>query len=429
MDIVVIGAGIVGLASAWLLRQDGHRVTVLDRRGEVGHGASHANGGQLSYRYVAPLADPDVLAKIPAWMLRADAPVRFRPRFDPLQWRWLLDFLKACNGHDKLRSVASLLPLSLHSQSLIHELVERHGLAFDHVRNGKLIVHRDANTFASAHRLLAASPELADEQQALDSDACLALEPALASLRGQIAGGIHTAGEEAGDCLKLCRELAARLGEGSNPVRFAFGEEVSALQVQSGRFVGVCTTGGALHADACVMAGGVEAAALLRPLGVEVPVYPVKGYSLSLPIRDARAVPATSVTDFQRKIVYARLGTQLRVAGMADIVGHDERIAHDRVATLMRETRTLFGAGVDDTLATPWAGLRPATPTGRPIIGRSGIDGLWLNVGHGALGFTLAMGSAALLADRIAGRQPTVPDDEFALDRARPQGWRARRAA
>lgn len=429
MDIVVIGAGIVGLSTAWQLRKDGHRVTVIDRGTEIGGGTSFANGGQLSYRYVAPLADPDVLAKIPAWMLRADAPVRFRPRFDPQQWRWLTSFLLACNARDKLHSVASLLPLSLLSRALIHDLAEDEGVEFDHERSGKLIVHRDSATFDSARRLIESSAELAEEQQALDEAGCLALEPALASLRGAIAGGIYTASEEAGDCFKLCLALAQRLQDGANPVRFALGEAVTGFDLRHGQLHAVRTAGGAIPCDGCVVANGAGAATLLRPLGIRLPIYPVKGYSLSLPVRDAAAVPATSVTDFQRKIVYARLGNQLRVAGMADIVGHDETLAEDRLGTLKRETLSLFGHGVDAAQAVPWSGLRPATPTGRPIIGASGIDGIWLNTGHGALGFTLATGSAALVADRIAGRAPSVPDEAFAVTASAPLGWRHRAAA
>ncbi len=419
MDIVVVGAGIVGLASAWALRRDGHRVTVVDR-GEIAGGASHANGGQLSYRYVAPLADPDVLAKIPGWMLARDAPVRFRPRFDPDQWHWIMGFLQACNGREKACTVASLLPLALLSRALVHELVDGHGLAFDYVKSGKLVVHRDQDEYAAARRLLAAHPALAAEQVALDGDACLEVEPALAALRGRIHGAIHTPGEEAGDCRALCLALADLLTTGENPVRFVLGEAVDALETAGGRVAAVRTARGSIAADAFVLANGVDAPALARPLGMALPIYPVKGYSLDLPVRDATAVPRTSVTDFRRKIVYARLGGRLRVAGMADIVGHDARIDPRRVATLLRETREVFGAGVDLATVTPWAGLRPATPGGRPIIDRGALPNLWLNVGHGALGFTLALGSASVLADRLAGREPAVPHAGFTLAAVMP---------
>ncbi|WP_323001457.1 D-amino acid dehydrogenase [Denitromonas sp.] len=426
MNITVIGAGIVGLATAWFLRQDGHAVTVIDRRGAVGQGTSQANGGQLSYRYIAPLADPDVLPKVPGWMLQADSPIRFQPQFDSAQWRWIAAFMKACNNNDKQRTVAALLPLSLLSQRLVNDWVEREALAFDFRRNGKLVVYRNAAGFRSARALIESRPELASQQHALDRAACLALEPAIAGMGADVAGGIHTPSEEAGDCLKLCQALAERMGEGDNPVRIRLGVSVESLVVGNGRVLAVRTAEGDWPTEACVVAGGVEAAALLRPLGIDIPVYPLKGYSLSLPITDAARVPEISVTDFQRKIVYARLGEHLRVAGMADIVGHDDSLQPDRLATLRRETQQNFGAGVDlDTLA-PWAGLRPATPTGRPLIDATALPNLWLNLGHGALGFTLAAGSGQLIADRIAMRPRAIPDEDFTLARSTPSGWRAR---
>jgi D-amino-acid dehydrogenase len=418
MNIVVIGAGVVGLASAWYLQRDGHEVTVVDRAAGVGKGTSHANGGQLSYRYITPLADPDILAKIPGWLLQSSGPVRFRPRFDPEQWRWLTAFLRACNRDAKLRSVASLLPLSLYSRSLVHELVAEHGLAFDFVRNGKLVLYREPTSYDSARRLLASTPELADDQCALDRDACLALEPSLERIRGDIHGGIHTRSEDAGDCHKLCLALAAQMASGPNPVRFELGQGVTRLERRNGRITSVHTDALRLDTDACVMAAGTASTRLLGDIGVRVPVYPLKGYSISMPLTSGANAPTLNVTDYERKIVYARLGTQLRVAGMADIVGNDESIVARRIKVLIDEARTTFGTWMDHADITPWAGLRPATPSGRPIVDKVGADNLWLNIGHGALGFTLATGCARLLADRLAGRPPAIPHADFLLSAA-----------
>lgn len=418
MNIVVIGAGVVGLASAWYLQQDGHEVTVVDRAASVGMGTSHANGGQLSYRYITPLADPDILGKIPGWLLQSDGPIRFRPRLDPEQWCWLAAFLRACNSNDKLRSVASLLPLSLYSRALVHELVTEHGLEFDFVRNGKLVLYREPGSFGSARRLLDNTPELASDQSALDANACLALEPALERLRGKFHGGIHTRSEDAGDCHKLCLALAAKMATGANPVRFVLGQEITRLERSSGNIAAVHTRDQRFATDVCVMAAGTASTRLLGDLGVRTPVYPLKGYSISVPLTANATAPALNVTDYERKIVYARLGSQLRVAGMADIVGNNERIAPKRIEVLVREVRSTFGTWIDQASISPWTGLRPATPSGRPIVDRAGADNLWLNIGHGALGFTLATGCGHLLADRVAGRTPAIPHAGFLLSSA-----------
>lgn len=425
MEICVIGGGIVGLATAWYLREDGHDVTLVEARPGVGLGTSYANGGQLSYRYIAPLADPQVLAKIPAWMLRADAPVRFKPAFDPEQWRWIAGFLQACNRHDLSYSVAALLPLSLYSKRLVGDLVDSGAFDFEWRRNGKLVVHRSRASFDTARRLLASQPELASEQRALDVAQCMAVEPALARMAPQLAGGIYTPGEEVGDCLSLCQGFERALTDPRRPIRLLVSEPVERLELNAGRFAAVITAQRRIEADACVVASGVHAGDLLRPLDITVPIYPLKGYSISPPVLSPVAVPEVSITDYQRKIVYARIGARLRVAGMADIVGFDESVRPARIETLVSETRENFGDAVDFDDLAAWAGLRPATPTGRPIVGATPIEGLWLNLGQGALGFTLAAGCARVLADRIAGRQPAVPDAPFSLDTAGRRGGSA----
>ena len=282
MNITVIGAGIVGLTTAWYLQRDGHRVTVVDRREHVGLGSV---GGQLSYRYVAPLADPEILARFPAGCCSATPRCASSPASIPPSGSGSCAF-QACNSSDKLRSVAALLPLSLYSQRLIHDLVDKDGFEFDYRQNGKLIIHRQRRSFEAARTLLQKHRELSEFQQALDRDACLALEPSLLRIAERIAGGIHTASEEAGDCYKLCQELAERLARGPSPVCFRLGEAASGFEVAGGGVRAVITSGGPIRGDACVIAGGAEVGRLLAPLGIRVPVFPLKGYSISLPIND-----------------------------------------------------------------------------------------------------------------------------------------------
>lgn len=421
MRVAIVGAGVVGMTTAWRLAGDGHAVTVLERHDGPGEETSFANGGQLSYSYVAPLAGPGVVSKVPGWLLRRDSPMRFRPAADPAQWRWLAAFLRACNAATSEATTRRLLRLAFYSRDLMRAFVEgrdhqgAQGSAFDFARRGKLVVHRDAAAFEAACKLLDYQASLGCEQQALDRDACVALEPALAGIRDDIAGAIYTPSEEVGDCHRFCVALA-RLLQDRPDVSMRFGTRVLGLERQGDRVTGVRTADGLVEADAVVVAGGIGSVPLLRPLGVRPMLWPLKGYSITLPIMDGARAPHISVTDFANKIVYARIGNTLRVAGMADLVRGGPVIDRERVATLAAQTRALFGAvapadGMEDW--QPWAGLRPATPSGLPLVGPSRLPGLWLNIGHGALGFTLAMGSAGLLADRLAGRKPAIDAEDF----------------
>jgi D-amino-acid dehydrogenase len=428
MRVVIVGAGVVGMTTAWRLAQDGHQVTVLERHQGPGEETSFANGGQLSYSYVAPLAGPGVMGKVPGWLLRRDSPMRFRPVADPAQWRWLAAFMRACNAGTSEATTRKLLRLGFYSRDQLQAFVAQHehedsGFGFDFARRGKLVVHRDEAAFASACRLLDYQASLGCEQQALDRDACVALEPALAGIRDEIAGAIYTPSEEVGDCHRFCVSLARLLQPGSRRtgVSLRFGTVVQGLQQQGGRVTGVRTDAGEVPADVVVVAGGIGSVPLLRPLGVRPMLWPLKGYSITVPLASGARAPHVSVTDFANKIVYARIGNTLRVAGMADLVRGGTRIDPERVGTLVAQTRALFDGIVPDlplAQLQPWAGLRPATPDGLPLIGPSRVLGLWLNLGHGALGFTLAMGSAGLLADRLAGRRPALDAADFDAARA-----------
>jgi len=414
MEILVLGAGVIGLSTAYYLNAAAHQVTVVERNTEVGLETSHANGGQLSYSYVAPLAGPGVLTKIPNWLTRDDAPMRFRPSFNAEQWRWCLQFLRACNRRESDRSTRQLLALSFLSRSLMHRLVrEETSLDFDYVRSGKLVLHRDANTYRAAVDQLEFQRTLGCEQQALDRHACIALEPALAPIGEEIAGGIHTSSEDSADCFRLCKGLETLLR--ARGVDFQLGTHVDGLRRSTRGRVQAYARGRPIAAEQIVVALGCASTPLLKSLDIRLPVYPLKGYSLTVPTNATSIAPTVSVTDFARKVVYARLGNSLRVAGMADLSGYSLDLDRNRLATLQRESVSLFPRAGDYAAAVQWAGLRPATPRGTPILGRTPFGNLWLNVGHGALGFTLATGSAQLLSDWISGRPGAIDREMFSL--------------
>jgi D-amino-acid dehydrogenase len=415
MKVIILGAGVAGVASAWYFWRDGHDVTVLERNSGVALETSFANGGQLSYSYVAPLASPSVIPKIPPWLLRRDSPLRFRPELDPDQWRWCLEFLAACNQRTADTTTERLLRLAFYSRDLMHELVDTYPIDFDYVQNGKLVAHTDAKSFESAKRLMDYQRTLGAEQEALDTAAAVALEPALESMAPRMVGAIYTPSEDAGDCFKFCNELARLMTTGANPVTYRFGVEIERLLPMGRRLMGVETSHGVFEADAYVLALGTNAPWLVKPLGIRVPIYPLKGYSLSLPVTDDRGAPKISVTDFKRKVVYARIGDELRVAGMADLAGRRALIDTERVGQLVDEVRHAFPRATDFRTLRPWCGMRPATPKGTPVIGATPHSNLWLNVGHGALGFTLALSTGRVVADLVAGRAPAVSLEGFTL--------------
>ena len=413
--IIVLGAGVVGIAAAWYLWRDGHQVTVLERNTGVGLETSFANGGQLSYSYVAPLASPSVIPKIPPWLLRRDSPLRFRPELDVDQWRWCLEFLAACNQRTADTTTERLLRLAFYSRSLMHDLVAGESIDFDYVQNGKLVVHTQPASFASAVRLMEYQRSLGAEQRALDPKECVAIEPALEHIAPRMAGAIYTPSEDVGDTYKFCNELKRLMESGPNPVAVRFNVEVERLLPWRDRLMGVETNQGVLEADHYVLALGTNAPYLLKPLGIRVPVYPLKGYSLTLPVTDDRGAPRISVTDFKRKVVYARIGDDLRVAGMADLSGKRAEIDAERVDQLVEEVARTFPRATDFSSLRPWCGMRPATPRGTPVIGATPHANLWLDVGHGALGFTLALATGRIVADLAAGRVPAIPLDGFTL--------------
>lgn len=411
---VVIGGGVVGLTTAWALLERGHGVTLIEREADVAQGASRANGGQLSYRYVSPLADAGVPLKALRWLVDPDGPLRFKPEASWAQWAWLVAFLRACRGPVNRRTTARLLALGAYSQASFARLhaEARLGDAIALRSPGKLVVYRKPAEFARA----AARVNGSGAEAALSHDDCVALEPALADTQATLAGGIFTPGEAVADCHAFCTALHARLCQHAR-FRGRLGARVDGFLTDlRGGVSGARTEAGDLTADATILAAGLQSRALAAPLGVQLPLYPLKGYSLTAPITPGlHRPPEVSVTDFERKILYARIGQHLRVAAMADLVGDDLSLDAGRLASLQRSVRATFPHAADYDRATPWAGLRPATPTGAPIVGESGVPGLWLNVGHGALGFTFSFATANIVAELVSGRASPLPLDGLSL--------------
>lgn len=402
MRVCVLGAGIAGLATAYLLQREGHEVTVVDRAAAA-EGASGGNGGQLSYSYVQPLAGPGIWTQLPKLLLSPSSPLKLRPRADPHQWLWGIRFLLACNGARAEATTRELLALAARSRAQFEAMLERERLDCDFSATGKLVLYRGEAAFADARRQLDLQRGLGGAPQAaVTREEALAIEPALAHAQVPIAGAIHTPSECAADCRKVCEALAHRLAQ--QGTRLAFGTTVLGFARQGPRIAALRTDGGDMQADAFVLAAGAASAVLARQLGLHLPVYPLKGYSATFALPGEALAPRVSITDSASKVVFARLGQRLRVAGMAELVGDDGSIPASRIATLRRALHDLFPACDAGEPQSPWTGMRPATPTGLPIVGRParGPANLVLNTGHGALGFTLAFGTALQVRDELA---------------------------
>ena len=402
MKVCVLGAGIVGLACAYELDRQGARVTVVDMA-TSGAGASAGNGAQLSYSYVQPLADASIWGQLPKLLLSSDSPLKIRPQWDVAQWRWGLAFMQACNARASYRTTAKLLHLAALSRAGLDRMRAAHQPDCDFSSTGKLVLYPNAKSFAAAQKQMELQRALGSQQSALNAEETCELEPALATYRQSIAGAIYTASECAVDCLKLCQELERVLR--ARGVQFLLGNAVTALEIRQQRIVAARTATHTIEADQFVLALGSESPRMARSVGLRLPVYPIKGYSMTLDISQvpAHAAPRLNVTDIASKVVFARIGSRLRVAGMAELVGHDRVLRPQAIDSLQRSTRALFPALNAGNAEPPWTGLRPATPTGLPIVGvqAGGPHNLVVNTGHGALGLTLAFGTAQQVAQQL----------------------------
>jgi D-amino-acid dehydrogenase len=392
VNVLVLGAGVVGTSAAWYLRQAGHDVRVLERREGVGLETSFANGGQISADHAAPWAKPGVPLQALKWMLREDAPLLFRLRADPAQWRWALQFLRNCTAERYRDNALRLVRLGRYSRDALRELREETGIQYDRLARGILVLYTGARAFEPGWK----TPE-----------ECVAIEPAVASMRPRLIGGNYIADDESGDAYKFTAELAKLcMAKG---VAFDFGISVESLEIQNQKISGARTTSGrVLKADAYVLALGSYSPLLARPLGIDLPIYPLKGYSVTMPVKNPAAAWTTSLSDDEHKLVLSRFGDRLRIAGTAELNGYNTEINRVRCAAIVKRIEELFPGAGDASQAEFWAGLRPATPTNLPCLGRTKYPNLFLDTGHGTLGWTLACGSGRILADIVSGRRPEV---------------------
>jgi D-amino-acid dehydrogenase len=417
MRIVVLGAGLIGVASAWFLAEDGHEVIVVDRQPGPARETSFANGGQISTSHAEPWANPAAPLKALKWLGREDAPLLWRLRADPAQWAWGLRFLRECTPARTRANIQAILALALDSRARLVALRHALGLEYEQRERGILHFYTDAAEFEHAIPQAALMREFGCERVVKSAAECLAIEPALARSALPIVGGTYTADDESGDAQQFTAGLAGRLA--ARGVCFRYDTPVAAIEVDAGRVGAVRTVQGErLAADAVVLALGSYTPQLLRPLGIGIPVYPAKGYSITIPLGAENQAPVVSLTDDGAKLVFSRLGQRLRVAGTAEFAGYDTTLNPARIDALRRRTQQLFpdldchAPGVES-----WAGLRPATPGNVPLIGMTRVRNLFVNTGHGTLGWTLAVGSGRLLADQVADRPAALDPRPYAVDR------------
>ena len=433
MRVLVLGAGVVGTASAWYLSGAGHDVTVVDRQPGPGLETSFANGGQISVSHAEPWANPGAPAKILKWLAKEDAPLLFRLRADSAQWSWGLRFLRECLPGRTRDNIVQILNLGQYSRAALQALRAETGIRYDHLERGILHFYTSPAEFEAALEPARVMREFGVDRQLKTPAECVALEPALESARERIAGGTYTPTDESGNAHKFTSELARLCA--ARGVTFRFGTRVRALLRAGDRIDGVRVVGAdgqeeTVTAGAYLLALGSYSPLLLRPLGLSIPVYPAKGYSISVLVTHRERAPTVSLTDDEYKLVFSRLGDELRVAGTAELTGYDTRINQVRCESIVRRTAELFPGFGDLSQARFWTGLRPATPGNVPLIGRFALSNLFLNTGHGTLGWTQACGSGRAIADIISGRVPEV-DFRFAglEPPSRPVSSAQRRAA
>jgi D-amino-acid dehydrogenase len=415
MKALVLGSGVVGATTAYYLARAGHEVEVIDRQPESALETSYANAGEISPGYSAPWAAPGIPWKAVKWMFATHAPFAIRPRLDPAMWRWMAQMLGNCTAKAYAVNKGRMVRVAEYSRDALKALRAETGIAYDERQRGTLEVFRDQKQIDGIAKDLAVLDSFGVPYEVLDRAGCVAAEPALGLVSEKIVGGLRLPGDETGDCFLFTQRLSALAQDMG--VKFRFGVSVFQLVNAGGRVTGVETSEGVFTGDAVIVALGSYSPHLVRPLGLSLPVYPVKGYSLTLPVTNPEGAPVSTVMDEAHKVAITRLGDRIRVAGMAEICGFDLALREKRRATIAHVVSDLFPQGGDPETAEFWCGLRPMTPDGSPVIGATGVPGLYLNTGHGTLGWTMACGSARFLADVVSGRTPEISPEGLGIER------------
>ena len=415
MRIVILGAGVIGVTSAWYLAKAGHQVTVIDRQTGPALETSFANAGEISPGYASPWAAPGIPAKAVKWLMMNHPPliINARPDLAKIEWvtRMLLNCTSTAYGINKSRMVR----LAEYSRDCLMQLRSDTGIAYDERTLGTLQLFRTQKQVDAAYKDIKVLQADGVPFEVLDGDACVAAEPGLAPNRAKFTGGLRLPGDETGDCFKFTNTLAEMARAAG--VTFHFGVSIDRLEKDGSTIAAVHTSVGRITADAFVLALGSYSPRMARPFGMRLPVYPVKGYSITAPIIDESKAPVSTIMDESYKIAITRLGDRIRVGGMAEISGFNNTLQERRKATLQFSVEDLFGGAADQSKATFWSGLRPMTPDGTPILGASTVPNLWLNTGHGTLGWTMAAGSGRVLADLISGKKADIKTDDLGYAR------------
>ncbi|GBQ48909.1 D-amino acid dehydrogenase [Acetobacter ghanensis] len=418
MKVLVLGSGVVGVTTAWYLAQAGHEVTVVDRQPGAGLETSFANAGQVSPGYSAPWAGAGVPFKAMKWLLMKYRPFVFWPMPDPHLWKWLVQMLENCNTPAYDRNKGRMVRLAEYSRDVMCDLRRQTGITYDDRQQGTLQVFRTQKQMDAVAQDIAVLRQYNVPYEELSAAQCVQAEPGLAASSHKIVGGLRLPGDETGDAFKFSQTLADMAQAAG--VTFLYNTSIRKILTESGRVTGVETSRGVLTAESYVLSLGSFSPALVRPLGLDLPIYPVKGYSLTADITDASRAPVSTIMDETFKIGITRLGDRVRVGGTAELAGFSTRLRAPRRETLEHSVTDLFPDCCNVPAAQFWTGLRPMTPDGTPIIGRTGLDNLYTNTGHGTLGWTMACGSARVLADIMSNRKPDIAYEDLSLSRYRP---------